>query len=543
MEDKHMKKIILPIVSIVLSLSLVSCVKDFAERNTNPEQANEEMLEHDNLRTGSYIAQMMANVLPSYQRGEKEYGSASYQVVQGLTGNIFANYEAASNAGFHQTNEYNLISDGWTKALFEDAYTRAISAWTELNAVREVSPYDAALGDILKVAVLHRVTDAYGPIPYTKLGTGSSHVSYDKQQDVYTAMFKDLDSALETLEALLNQGVTTYLKDYDNVFYGDVAKWLAFGNTLRLRLATRVALADAALYNAEAEKAIASTAGFIEEDVMLHKGAAAWEYPIYVIEYNFNVNSEGLGGDAKAGATIITYMNSYNDARRASYFTAGSDGNYYGVRMGAVVNDNYPKSTLWSRIKCTNDDPLKWMSGAEAYFLKAEYWLRKGDDAQAKANYEAGVEKSFSLAKAGSASSYLKGTDGVGSYTDPVTGGNSYGNNLTDVAVAWGTQTSEAGHLEQILTQKYIAGFPEGMEAWAEFRRTGFPKVIPTLTNNSGGSIDTDKQIRRLIYPASEFAANSTNVQEAVQLLIGEAKEAASQKGDNGGTRVWWDQK
>ena len=147
-----MKKIILPIVSIVLSLSLVSCVKDFAERNTNPEQANEEMLEHDNLRTGSYIAQMMANVLPSYQRGEKEYGSASYQVVQGLTGNIFANYEAASNAGFHQTNEYNLISDGWTKALFEDAYTRAISAWTELNAVREVSPYDAALGDILKVA-------------------------------------------------------------------------------------------------------------------------------------------------------------------------------------------------------------------------------------------------------------------------------------------------------------------------------------------------------------------------------------------------------
>lgn len=173
-----MKKTILSV--LILMVSLVSCTKSFTDRNTNPEQATEEMLEHDNLRTGSYVAQMMANVLPSYQRGEEEYGSASYQVVQGLTGNIFSNYEAASNSGFHQTNEYNLVADGWTKALFEDAYIRAIAPWTQLNALRATSPYDAAFGDILKVASLHRVTDAYGPIPYTQLGTGAIHLSYDK---------------------------------------------------------------------------------------------------------------------------------------------------------------------------------------------------------------------------------------------------------------------------------------------------------------------------------------------------------------------------
>ena len=85
--------------------------------------------------------------------------------------------------------------------------------------------------------------------------------------------------------------------------------------------------------------------------------------------------------------------------------------------------------------------------------------------------------------------------------------------------------------------------FPEGMEAWAEFRRTGYPRVIPTATNNSGGLIDTQKQIRRLVYPTSEYTANNANVKEGVSLLVTEAKEAASEKADNGGTKVWWDRK
>ena len=533
-----MKKIFTLILMAAVSLGTVSCVKDYVWRNTNQEQANEEMMDHDNMRTGSYISQMIANVLPSYQNdGSNEYGSASYQVVQGLTGNIFANYEAASNSGFHQTNEYNLVADGWTKALFEDAFVRAMAPWAKLNALRESSPYDAALGDVLKVAAMHRVTDAYGPIPYSQLGTGVNHVAYDSQQAVYTAMFKDLDSAIETLQRLAESGTSTYLEDYDNVFYGNVAKWVAFANTLRLRLATRVVYADEALYKAEAEKAVTSAAGFIQEDVFLHPGSGSWENPIYVIEYNFN------DGDAKAGATIVTYMNSYNDPRRAAYFTAGSDGKYYGVRMGAAVDSNYPKSTLWSKVNCTNADPLKWMSGAEADFLLAEYWLRAGNAAAAKASYEAGVKRSFALSGASGADQYLKGTDGVGSYTDPVTGGNSYGNNLTDVAVSWESQSEQEGHLEQILTQKYIAGFPEGMEAWAEFRRTGYPRVIPTATNNSGGAIDTQVQIRRLVYPTSEYSANNANVKGGVDLLVGEAKDAASVKADNGGTKVWWDRK
>ena len=86
--------------------------------------------------------------------------------------------------------------------------------------------------------------------------------------------------------------------------------------------------------------------------------------------------------------------------------------------------------------------------------------------------------------------------------------------------------------MERIITQKWIAAFPNGQEAWTEFRRTGYPKLFPVAVNNSGGTVDTDVQIRRLPFARSEYTLNPDNIQKAIQLLGGQ---------DNGGTRVWWD--
>ena len=71
-----------------------------------------------------------------------------------------------------------------------------------------------------------------------------------------------------------------------------------------------------------------------------------------------------------------------------------------------------------------------------------------------------------------------------------------------------------------------------GWEAWTEYRRTGYPRLFPVVVNNSGGSISTDLQIRRIAYPASEYTNNAAGVAQGVQLLGGP---------DNGGTSVWWD--
>ena len=125
-----------------------------------------------------------------------------------------------------------------------------------------------------------------------------------------------------------------------------------------------------------------------------------------------------------------------------------------------------------------------------------------------------------------------------GSYTDVVNGGNSQESALASIPVCWKQGSDFETHLEQIITQKYIAMFPEGQEAWSEFRRTGYPRILTVVVNNSGGKIDTQKQIRRLNFPSTEYSTNAQAVAAATATLN---SESSNPTGDNGGTNVWWD--
>ena len=515
----------------------MSCTDGFLERNTNPEEATDEMLGWDNLLTGSAFAQMTRNIIPTYQFiGDEEYGSANYQVVQDLTGNLFANYIGVINAGFTANNVYNITSKAWYEAMFNDAYVRATGSWETLNLHREDAPEAAALGDILKVAVMHRVTDTYGPVPYSEIGSGNVTLKYDSQKDIYTKFFEELDAAIATLTSFWQaQPDTKLLADFDNIYGGNVANWLKFANTLRMRLAMRVVYADNDLAMAQADAALANPAGLMTSasDIAYYNkpSAGKWENPLYVIQNSFN--------DDRIGATIETYMTGFNDPRLPKYFIAGSDGGYHGVRNGINVTAAYATSDLLSTFNCTNNDNMLIMNPAEAWFLKAEYWLRKGDKAQAQSCYEEGVRTSFNVWGASGADDYLSDTEHTpGSYKDVVSAGNSYSSQLSDITPAWNASASFEKNLEQIITQKYIAVFPEGQEAWSEFRRTGYPHVIPVVNNNSGGKISTERQVRRLNYPSSEYRTNADNVAVAVVTMNGESSLGT---GDNGGTRVWWD--
>jgi hypothetical protein len=532
-----MKKFRYILMAAAAMTMAIACTKDFVERNTNPEEATDEMLGWDNLRVGSAFAQMTRNVIPSYQLiGDEEYGSANFQVVQDLTGNLFANYIGVVNTGFTGNNIYNITSKSWYEAMFNDAYVRATGSWETLNLYREESPEAAALGDVLKVALMHRVTDTYGPIPYLQIGSGLVTLQYDSQEVIYKKFFEELDSAISTLTSFWQaQPGTKLLADYDNVFGGDLAKWIRFANTLRMRLAMRVVYADRNLAMAQAEAALANPAGLMTSAgdlAALHKPTSgAWENPLYVIQYSFN--------DDRIGATIEAYMNGYKDPRRAKYFTEGADGAYHGVRNGINLTSDYANSSLLSKINCTNNDDIVWMGPAEAWFLKAEYWLRNGDKAQARQCYEEGVRVSFDVCGVSGADDYLADKASMpAKFVDAVNAGNSYSSALSDVTVAWNDADSDEKNLERIITQKYIAGFPEGQEAWSEFRRTGYPKVIPYSVNQSGGKIDTQRQIRRLNWPSSEYRTNAANVTAAISTLNGESSLGT---GDNGGTRLWWD--
>ena len=531
-----MKK--LSIIAIIALIAVVSCTKDFADRNTNKEQATFEMLSYDNLSTGSAFSQMTRNVLPTYQGGEEEYGSSNYQVIEDLAGNIFAGYTGAINSGWVYNNQYDITAGSWYRAMFRDAYVRLIGAWNQLDAWRESQPEVAAMGDIMKVAGMHRVTDTYGPIPYINLKAGDLYQKYDSQESVYKAFFAQLDSAVTVLGAFVasNPGVAL-VADYDNVFHGNLTSWIKFANTLRLRLALRVVYADAALAKQQADAALANSYGLLQtkaDVVACNKPASgSWEYPLYVIQHQFN--------DGAVGATIEAYMNGYADPRLSSYFLTGSDSKYHGVRNGINITAAYKNSTLLSKINCTNNDPLVWMQAAEAWFLRAEYELRWGTESAAREYYEEGIRVSFDAAGANGADAYLvNDTLTPGGYTDVVVNSNSNAAALSDIPVKWMDGATAEKHLEQIITQKYIAIFPCGQEAWSEFRRTGYPKVLPVVVNKSSGAIASDVQIRRLNYPDTEYSTNGAAVEDAVNILL---SESSGGTGDNGGTKLWWDKK
>ncbi len=522
-------------------LSLGACTSDFYEKNTNPDEATDEMLDWDGLRTGSAFMQLAQNVIPTYQVvGDDEYGSASFQVIQDLAGNIFAGYTGATNEGFKANNLYDILADTWHNAMHDDAFQRAMGPWAQLDELRETAPEAVALADVLKVAVMHRVTDTYGPIAYLSIGSSGIQQGYDSQEVVYNRFFEELDAAITMLTDFCDKNPSaTLLANYDPIYKGNVRSWVKFANTLRLRLAMRVYYADPDLSKAQAEAAINNSIGLMTDasDIAQFAKPASstqWEFPLYMIQYSFN------GGDSRIGATIESYMNGYEDPRRAAYFTQNSRGEYRGVRNGINITSSYVLSDLLSSVNCTNNDPIVWMKPAEAWFLRAEYELHFGSKTAAGEYYNQGIECSFSTEGVSGADLYRSDNTKVqADYTDMVVSSNS-ATALSDITIAWDDSADEETMLERIITQKYLAIFPDGQEAWSEFRRTGYPKVFPNVINNQAGLISTSKQIRRLNFPSTEYATNAAAVQQAIVTLN---NESSNPTGDNGGTTLWWDKK
>lgn len=525
----------------VTALALGACTGDFYEKNTNPDEATDEMLGWDNLRTGSAFMQLAQNVIPTFQIvGADEYGSANYQVIQDLAGNIFAGYTGATKSSFKANNLYDVLAERWHDAMHDDAFQRAMGPWAQLNGLREESPEAVALSDVLKVAVMHRVTDTYGPIAYLSIGNSGIQQGYDSQQVVYNKFFEELEAAITLLTDFYQKNPSaTLLANYDPIYSGNVQAWIKFANTLRLRLAMRVYYVDKTLSETQGKAALDNPVGLMTEATDIARFAkpasvTQWEYPLYMIQYSFN------GGDSRIGATIESYMNGYEDPRREAYFTKNSRNEYRGVRNGINITADYVQSDLLSSVKCTNNDPVVWMKPAEAWFLRAEYELHFGSKTQAGEYYNKGVECSFSTEGVSGADTYLKDSEKTpADYTDMVVPSNSAGA-LGRITVAWNDNAGEEEMLERIITQKYLAIFPDGQEAWSEFRRTGYPKVFPNLVNNQSGLISTSKQIRRLNYPSTEYATNAEAVQSAILTLNG---ESSNPTGDNGGTTLWWDKK
>ena len=243
------------------------------------------------------------------------------------------------------------------------------------------------------------------------------------------------------------------------------------------------------------------------------------------------------GGDSRVSADITSYMNGYQDPRREKYFTTSTftsssiTNGYIGLRSGISIPS---ESRQYSNMVIDYTSPLMWMNAAEVAFLKAEAALRGwyGAREDAKSWYEKGIALSFEQWGVSGAQEYTQSLRIPESYVDPL-GKESNTSGTATIPVKWDERGDFEINLEQIITQKWLAIYPLGFEAWCEFRRTGYPRLMPATNNRSGGIIAEGGFARRMPYPDEEYRENSEHVNAAVNEMLGGP--------DNMATRLWWD--
>lgn len=528
----------------VLALSLFTAC-DFQKVNTNEFELLPEEGLMDGISIGGPITAMQKCVFPVGTQADGTSVANRYQTAYNLAADCWSGYFGQNNNWGGPNNLNYFLKDGWVASSYTESYSTVVPLWQDLKGKTETQfPEVFALAQILKISAWHKATDMFGPIPYKEAGKGLITVPYDSQEEVYKSMFKELSDAIEVLTKYADNGNSKLLPNADAVYAGDVHKWVVYANSLMLRLAMRVYYADAALSKKYALQAVNHSYGVMktkDDEAKMERGASLEfknNLDVLINQYN----------ECRMGSSMLAYLGGYQDPRLPKYFntstvsqavTVGTYGKYSGVPTGHDVssNDAFRDS---SRPAITSTTPTYWMRASEVYFLLAEAALHGfAVGGTAESLYEKGIEMSFeengiaSSEVADYMSSGLKPSAYSFHLTNP--GVNVDVPAVTEATTAWSGSDEEK--LEKIMIQKWIALYPNGQEAWSEYRRTGYPKLHSVVTNYSNGEIDSEVGIRRMRFPTnkSTSAEDIANLESARKLLRGGL--------DKAGTRLWWDNK
>lgn len=514
-----MKKILKDIKVILLTVLIFAagaCTEDFEEMNTNPNSPVD--VPAINIFTNTLVGHM------GYEMG-----------------------------GWIQHTYLGCWSQQWTKVQyidedkyqirdmtgdFEGRYTGNLLDLTIVinKATEEENNELLAAAKIWRALIFSFLTDGWGDIPYTEALQGlelegTITPKYDTQESVYNALLAELEEANNLLtSSSLNFG------SGDVIFGGDPMKWKKFGNSLRLRLLNRAAgtpwsftydmvgtgafttnAGPAAMSDADAKIAEIlgnSTANPImtsnDDNVMLAYPGLPYRNPIF--NTLFSRTDQGIA------QTIVDFLNDRNDPRVHIYaqptpksLEAGApeyNGHQNGLAHAAAVFQNV--SLLGTQIAYNENAPVYAMCLDEVEFIQAEYYMRKGDDGMAKQHYEAGIAASmerWGCVDGGTVTASTK-DDGALSYTYDV----SYADYLAHPLVAWGGNTGEK--FQKIIEQKWAGMFGQGVQAWHEVRRTGFPARVFEYELEDDYTPDMGMPVR-IHYSYLEQTYNGANLDEA----------------------------
>lgn len=508
-----------------------SCTKDFDEINTNPSTYSQSSFDPNYLLTTAQLG----------YSGSADFAYDTWR------GNLI--YSSVLIQGFSTVLSYW----GGDKYMLNETYTSAYWGTGTVGAyVEQVKPITDLVvsttgkaqyknlhqvARIMRALVMERITDLYGDVPYAEAGmgyyTGVITPKYDKQQDIYADLLKEVDEATAALDPQAD--IPT-----GDVFYkGNIAAWQRFGNTLLLRLAMRLTKVDpdkAKTYATKVQgKTMASNAdnAYVVHDIVgarttqnrnsqILLGDGGQE-PYYVkwsktfIDFLKSTNDPRLGKVAVTQLYLSDVLKTQNAAANASPAAQKGQPNGKDLSSRAATDvrqdPSYTAFTDYSSPSpgmIKRNGPTFVLTYAQSELLLAEAAQRFGLGSAAQ-HYAAGVTAAITYLSQYDASLAVAPADAA-----------------TYVA-AYPYDASRG--LEQINSQYWAHTITllDFYETWSNWRRSGFPALVPVNYPNNA----TNGQIpRRFPYPITETTSNPDNYKTASAAVTG---------GDNLTGRVYWD--
>ena len=450
----------------LLFASVSSCTKDFETINTNPNNPT-------SASADLFLPYGIQSAVDLY------VGGSLGQDVGDLFAQHWARIQYTDADRYVVTND--VISNGW-----RDFYIEPLANYSRIIKIADdtKNPNYKAVALIMQSWVFCVLTDLYGDIPYTDALKGSTSLkpTYDAQKDVYADLVKTLKSAND----MINLTDNSVAISGDILFAGNMLKWKKFANSLSLRILNRT--------NGKAD--VSTDINRILSD--------PGKYPLLASNAD-NVQLSYLSGapnnnpvnenrktrdDHRVSATLVNKMKDLKDARLGVYADLPADGgDYKGVPNGLSNSDanalGLSKTSKVGSYFTAATAPGVIMTYAELLFIKSELAYK-------------------AIASAG---------DAAVNYRDAITA--SYKQyNLTpapEYLTANALKSGPDGYT-QIMEQKWIALYGQGLEAWTEYRRTSIPALKAPASNANNDVIPT-----RLAYPGSEESLNFANFTEALK--------------------------
>ncbi|QNL48668.1 SusD/RagB family nutrient-binding outer membrane lipoprotein [Olivibacter sp. SDN3] len=514
-----MKKIYRCFLAVIVLCTYSACDRDFEEININPSLANE--------LDPSYLfsnAQRLSAIATYHYQGE---------IVQQIN-TPYGGLLAAGNR--------NIINDQHAAEAFNTLYTGPIRYLVEVMDKTAGIPEQNNLyqmARIWKAYCFQLLVDTYGDVPYSEAGLGFMQADYlpkyDPAADIYEAIIREYTEATDALDP--NQAG---IGAADLFYEGTVDRWKRLGNSLLLRIAMRFTKLD----ETKAQTLVSIAVDPARGGVMQSNDDNA--YIQFNDTYTNSTSNPLLGGERAnyyVSAPFVDFLKNNNDPRlryiAVKYeipanplATAGAaninpedqQGMPYGYDESSIERaPDYPgkigaawRYSQFNRATVMRVNAPEFMvTFSQTQLLLAEAIVRGYlSIGNAQSYYESGIE------------AHMEQTPLYGNTVNiSAEEKQAY---LQEAEIAF----SQEQALQQINTQYWVSSFRNWSEAWANFRRTGYPELRPVNFPSQDPSVPAAGGfIRRLVYPLREVSVNATHVQEAIGRMGGNSL----------GTRLFWD--